>query len=108
MDYEKIADALMALNNASPRLPRKDQIIDVLKAASVPAIGPDGPPILVSGCALGASIVVTEDSRIALNGWHVGVKQGHQATGCDITVAVLDFLREALLLKRAQPADKLH
>lgn len=106
MDVEKMADALTALINSSPYSPRKDEIVDVLKAAMAPAA--DGPKILVSGCALGANIVVVEDSRIQVNGWHVGVRQGHTADADEVVLSILDFLREAILSKRAKPAGILH
>lgn len=104
MDLEKIADALIALNNSTPRLPRKDEIVDVLKAATSVSVPPDGPNVVVGGAALGASIVVVQDSRIATNGWHIGIKNGYQPTAEEVTIAILDFLKAALVAKKATPA----
>ena len=119
IDLDRIADALIQLNNASPRLPRKDEIVDVLKVATtVPVapdgdvlkvattvpVPPDGPNVIVGGAALGASIVVVQDSRIATNGWHIGIKNGYQPTAEEVTIAILDFLKAALVAKKATPA----
>lgn len=106
MNFDLIADAIIELNNASPRLPRKDQIIEVLQAATAPPA--DGPNVVIGGAQLGASIVVVEDSRITTNGWHVGVRNGYTATPDEVVVAILDFVKMAIVTKRATPAAVLH
>lgn len=104
MNHERIADALISLINSSPYSPRKDEIVEVLKAAMKVEVPADGPNVVVGGAALGASIVVVQDSRIATNGWHIGIKNGYQPTAEEVTIAILDFLKAALVAKKATPA----
>lgn len=105
MNFEAIADALIALNNESPRLPRKEQIIEVLQAASVPMGGPN---VIVRGCNLGASIIVVQDSAISTQGWHLALRQGWQPDPDVVTVAILDFLKDAILAKKAKATGPVH
>lgn len=101
---EPIADALIALINSSPYSPRKDQIVALLRAhAETPATAPV-PEVMVGGCLAGASLMVTVDSRIEAKGFSVVAKPGSNPSTDTILVAILDFLRDAVLTKKARPA----
>lgn len=97
MDFSKTADALIALINSSPYSPRKDQIVEVLKGR-----GSEEPRIKVLGCHPNANIVVTKDDVLQFNGWQLVGKDPTPPTGEEVAVAILDFLREAVLAKRVK------
>lgn len=100
---EQIADAIVELINSSPRSPRKEQLMSILNDDT-----PKGEPdVLVVGARPGASIFVTPDSRLGFDGFHVGIRQGYQAEPEEVALAIMEYLRTALLARRA-PVVKVH
>lgn len=96
MDFDKTADALIALINSSPYSPRKDQIVEVLKSLN------EEPRIKVLGCHPNANIIVTKDDVLQFNGWQLVGKDPTPPTGEEVATAILDFLRAAVLAKRVK------
>lgn len=99
LNPDQVADQLIALINASPRSPRKEEIVEVIQAVQSQA--PTGlTPVQVHGCTLGATIMVNGPSNLAFSGWMTTSPVGQTASERDIALAILDFLRNAILAGR--------
>ena len=99
---DDVAERIMALINSQPRSPRKDEIMSVLLSAAQLGVSPSNPPdIVIVGSRAGATITITPDSKLAFEGFHVALRQGVQPSPEDVALAILDYMRNALIEWRA-------
>lgn len=102
MDAEALAEKLVALINEKPQSPRKDEIMSVLLSAAQLGVSSSNPPdIVIVGSRAGATITITPDSKLAFDGFQVALRQGVQPSPEDVALAILDFMRAALVEMRA-------